>query len=346
VSAVDGPLRVAHVCCTDAFAGVERHVSELAAAQAAAGHAVLIVGGQQDQMVLAAGPEVTVRPGARIDIALRSLTRLPFRPEVINVHMTAAEVTLAIAPQLRTVPVVSTHHLAAARGSRRRTRVLIRLAARRISAQLAVSDYVAAHIDGASTVVLSGVRPESDRVPALARESTVLVAQRLETEKRTDLALHAFARSGLLETGWRLQIVGDGSLRPELERLARALRIVSVVDFLGHRSDVHELMNAAGMLLATGPHEAFGLSVVEAMARGLPIVASRSGAHLETVGSTPGAALFTVGDAADAARLLGDLAGDAQRRDAYGAALQDAQRRRFTVERQSRDTDAVYRSVL
>ena len=124
------------------------------------------------------------------------------------------------------------------------------------------------------------------------------------------------------------------------------LRIVSVVDFLGHRSDVHELMNAAGMLLATGPHEAFGLSVVEAMARGLPIVASRSGAHLETVGSTPGAALFTVGDAADAARLLGDLAGDAQRRDAYGAAVQDAQRRRFTVERQSRDTDAVYRSVL
>ena len=346
MSAASEQLRVVHVCCTDAFAGVERHVSELAAAQAAAGHAVLVVGGQQDRMALAAGPEVTVRPGARIDIALRSLTRLPFRPDVINVHMTAAEVALAIAPQLRTVPVVSTHHFAAARGSRLHTRAAARVAARRIAAQLAVSRYVADHIDGASIVVLSGVRPEPGRVPAAARDRTVLLAQRLEQEKCTDLGLRAFADSGLAAGGWRLQVAGDGSLRSELERLTRTLRIVSVVDFLGHRSDVHELMKAAGMLLATRPDEAFGLSVVEAMARGLPIVASRSGAHLETVGSTPGAALFTAGDAADAARLLGDLAGDEKRRDSYGALLQDIQRRNFTVGQQARNTDAIYRSVL
>ena len=47
-------------------------------------------------------------------------------------------------------------------------------------------------------------------------------------------------------------------------------------------------MRAAGVLLAPRTDEAFGLSVVEAMARGLPVVAAGSGAHLETVGSVPG----------------------------------------------------------
>jgi glycosyltransferase involved in cell wall biosynthesis len=105
-------------------------------------------------------------------------------------------------------------------------------------------------------------------------------------------------------------------------------------------------MRSASIFLAPRPDEAFGLSVVEAMARGLPVVAAGSGAHEETVGSVPGAAMFPAGDAGAAAHLLNELAGDAQRRDAYGAALQDVQRRQFTVERQSRDTEAVYRSVL
>ena len=82
------------------------------------------------------------------------------------------------------------------------------------------------------------------------------------------------------------------------------------MEFLGHRSDVHDLMRSAAIFVATRPDEAFGLSVVEAMARGLPVVAAGSGAHLETVGSVPGAALFGPGDSDEAARLLEDLAAD------------------------------------
>ena len=64
-------------------------------------------------------------------------------------------------------------------------------------------------------------------------------------------------------------------------------------------------------LVAPCPIEAFGLSVVEAMARSLPVVAAAAGAHLETVGSVDGAALFPpTDDPADAARWLEKLAGD------------------------------------
>ena len=117
------------------------------------------------------------------------------------------------------------------------------------------------------------------------------------------------------------------------------------MEFLGHRRDVWELMRAAGVLLAPRTDEAFGLSVVEAMARGLPVVAAGSGAHLETVGSVPGAALFEPGDADDAARLLRELADSREERESYGARLQVVQRERFTVEQQALRTDAVYRGL-
>jgi glycosyltransferase involved in cell wall biosynthesis len=342
----DPGLDVVHVCCTNAFAGVERHVSELAAAQVASGHRVTIIGGDRPRVEAVAGHAVRVLPGGTIRAAMRSLRRLPVRPDVVNVHMSAAEVAVALAWWLRGVAVVSTRHIAFPRGARRLTRPVVRLGARRVDMQLAVSQFVADHIDGASTVALSGVQPERGPIDAAARQKVVLVAQRLEREKDTDVALRAFAQSGLATRGWRLSIAGDGVLREELEALAVDLGLGDAVEFLGYRKDVWDLMRSSSVLLAPDTDEAFGLSVVEAMARGLPIVAAGSGAHLETVGSVVGAALFRPGDAEDAARLLRQLAGSPEEREAYGARLQAVQRARFTVEQQARRTDAVYRELL
>lgn len=334
------------MCCTDSFAGVERHISELALAQAESGTHTVIIGGDQGRLKAAVRGEVEVLPGHRIDVAIGSLRRLPLRPTVVNVHMTAAEVAVALTASMRGVPVVSTRHFASARGSRRASRPLTRWSGRRIDAQISVSQYVADHVDGSSIVVLSGVQPDPGRVPAAVRTPVVLMAQRLEREKRTDLGFRAFAMSGLANSGWRLAVAGGGSLREDLERLAAALGIARQVDFLGHRSDVHDLMRTAGVFLATRPDEAFGLSVVEAMARGLPVVAAGSGAHLETVGSVQDAAFFDPSSSPDAGRVLAALALDEERRERYGAALQAAQRERFTVKLQARHTDVAYRSVL
>lgn len=339
------PLRVVHVCCTDAFAGVERHVSVLASAQAAAGHDVTVVGGHQEQVRTAVGPDVRVLPGHRVDEAVRSLRRLEATPDVLNVHMTGAEVAVSLAWWLRAVPMVSTRHFAARRGSRRATRGVVRLARRRVDAQVAVSQYVADRIDGVSTVVPSGVAPEPDGVSAAQRDRVVLVAQRLEREKHTDVALRAFAESGLAAAGWRVLVAGDGALRGDLEAWAATSGLGGAVEFLGHRSDVHTLMERAALLLAPCPTEAFGLSVVEAMARSLPVVAAGSGAHLETVGSVPEAALFAPGDVHDAARRLEKLSSDEHGRDEYAVRLRSAQRARFSVATQVRRTDEIYRSL-
>ncbi|EWT02856.1 hypothetical protein N865_03035 [Intrasporangium oryzae NRRL B-24470] len=340
-------MRIVHAVCTDAFAGVERLTARLAAAQQDAGHEVVVVGGHPASMRRELG-EGGARHVAADSVAAvaRALDRL-VGADVINVHMTAAEVAAAFAVRVRSVPVVSTRHFAGTRGSSSRpARWLTAATARHIRAQIAVSSYVAGHVEGSSTVVHTGVPRQAEGRGAGAREPRVLVAQRLEAEKATDVAIRAFAASGLARHGWRLQVAGSGALRPSLERLAADCEVGEAVDFLGHRSDVDALMEQAAVVVAPCDREALGLTVVEAMAHGLPVVASAAGGHLETVGATPGAALFPAGDHVAAGSILRDLALDEGRREAYGRALREVQRALFTIDTQVVGTDAVYRSVM
>lgn len=105
-------------------------------------------------------------------------------------------------------------------------------------------------------------------------------------EKGIDLAIRAFqalqTRSLREQVG--LVIFGEGSHRAELERLAGDQRIC----FAGFRSDIDRYMQGLDVLLHAPRQEAFGLVVIEAMATGLPVVASRVGGIPELVreGST------------------------------------------------------------
>ena len=330
--------------CSDRFAGVERHVALLAAAQRDAGATVAVIGGDEESMRRDIGAGVVFRPTGGL---LQTVgTARPFVPgaDIVHVHMTASEVAGVIAALGTTAAVVTTRHFAAARGSTPVNRWVGRRAAARIDAQIAVSAYAARYVEGDSTVVYAGVA-NREPVDPRRRQRTVLVAQRLESEKRTGVALEAFAASGLAQDGWRLVIAGSGSLRSALERKAARLGIAGTTRFLGHAGDVQQLMATAGLLLAPRPDEAYGLSVVEAMAVGLPVVAAAGGGHLETVGGVGGTGLFPPDDVRGAASALRALAADSAGRAAYGEQLRTAQRERFTLEAQQRDTDAVYREV-
>jgi glycosyltransferase involved in cell wall biosynthesis len=345
-------MRVLHVVDSDAFAGVERHVARLARAQAAAGHDLRVLGGAPDAMRAEAGPRVAVEPVRGLRATARAVARLGPAADVVHVHMTAAEVAASLAGPLaalrgrRLAPVVATRHFARPRGSGRLGRLTAAVARRPVRAQLAISAYVAAHVDGTSVVVSPGVDVAPDARPAADRSRVVLLAQRLEAEKDGDVALRSFAASGLADDGWELHVAGDGSLRADLEGLAARLGIGGATRFLGHRADVPDLLDDAAVLLAPCRVEGLGLSVLEAMARGLPVVAADAGGHTELLQGLEGACLVAPGDPADAARALQALAADPSTRDAYGAAEQGRQRAAFTLENQVRHTEAVYRTVL
>lgn len=339
------PLRILHAVRSDGFSGVERYIAVLATSQVGRGHQVAVVGGDPTEMRRSLGDAaVRFAPATTVLATARALDRWR-HCDVIHVHMTAAEIAAVVAARTWPVPVVATRHFGQRRGRSRAGAVARPLIRVRISAEIAVSEYVARHIDAPATVIHPGV-PTARLVPVRERMPRVLVAQRLEAEKHSDVAVRAFAASGLAERGWMLDIAGTGAEAVALRRLAVDLGVGRSVNFLGFRSDVPALMGDHALLLATSPGEHFGLTVVEAMACGLPVVAAGVAGHLETVGRADGAALFAPGNVHEAGRLLRELALDADHRDRYGAALQRLQVEQFSVEAQASAVERVYRSVL
>ncbi len=110
--------------------------------------------------------------------------------------------------------------------------------------------------------------------PAVADGDPIaLFVGRLRIRKGLEVALDAFSA---LPVRGRLLIVGDGEHRSSLEAAAARLRLGSRVEFLGRkqRSDVEALMDSARVLLVPSLYEGMPLVIVEAMQRGLPVIAS------------------------------------------------------------------------
>lgn len=121
-----------------------------------------------------------------------------------------------------------------------------------------------------------------------------LVVAHLIPEKGVEIALRALAE---LPSRVVLWIAGEGPERGRLERLAESLGIGDRTTFLGLRSDVCQFMQAADCLVCPSLwQEAAGLVILEAMACGLPVIASRVGGIPEFVVSGENGFLFAAGD--------------------------------------------------
>ena len=115
----------------------------------------------------------------------------------------------------------------------------------------------------------------SRREDSLASRPTIIMVATFEDHKDHPILIRALPH--LIEDypDLRLILVGDGSRRPELERLAQQAGVAHAVDFMGTRMDVPELLGVAdAFVFATTPREGLGTVLIEALAAGLPVVAS------------------------------------------------------------------------
>jgi glycosyltransferase involved in cell wall biosynthesis len=98
---------------------------------------------------------------------------------------------------------------------------------------------------------------------------------RLEAHKDHPTLLRALALLRDQGLPLRLWLVGDGSRRPQLQALIRALRLHGRVRLLGTRRDIPRLLARLQLFVfAAGPDEGFGIALAEAMATGVPVVAT------------------------------------------------------------------------
>jgi glycosyltransferase involved in cell wall biosynthesis len=106
---------------------------------------------------------------------------------------------------------------------------------------------------------------------------------RLEPRKGIDTLLRAFSAALAVRPESRLLIVGEGPERAALEATVRAGRLEAAVRFTGERRDVAGCLAAMDVFAAPSRTEGLGLALIEAMAAGLPVLASRVGGIPEVV---------------------------------------------------------------
>jgi len=125
-------------------------------------------------------------------------------------------------------------------------------------------------------VVSGGIDSAFDPAAAAPGRDLVLVGRLVEV-KRIDLFLRAIAEASRALPRLTATIVGDGPLRPEMERLASELGIVDRVEFAGQQNDVPKWLRQARLFVLTSDSEGLALSLMEAMTCGLPAVVSNVG---------------------------------------------------------------------
>lgn len=145
-------------------------------------------------------------------------------------------------------------------------------------------------------LAINGVKSEHLRLPvpapsldfhrAPAADPAFVFCGRLSVEKGVPLLLGAFSRLVRTIPGARLRIVGDGPQRADLERLVRALGVARSVTFTGRLpgEDVErELVDAWALVAPSLWAEPFGLVALEAIVRGVPVIASERGGFADSV---------------------------------------------------------------
>jgi glycosyltransferase involved in cell wall biosynthesis len=171
------------------------------------------------------------------------------------------------------------------------------------------------------------------------------VVARFHPVKDHATLLNAFARVAAARSDADLLLIGDGPLRPELEAQVRTLGIEGRVHFLGVRSDVADLLRAADVFTLTSVSEAASLTLLEAMATGLPVVVTAVGGNPEIVRDGREGLLAPRGDASAIAAALLRLLGDPEARRRLGAAGRERVRQRYRLEQTVESYWRLYQSL-
>jgi glycosyltransferase involved in cell wall biosynthesis len=309
-------------------------------------------------------PTIDPRADLRSLAALRSIVR-SFRPHIVHTHTAKAGALGRTAALLAGGPrpvIVHTYHGHVLDGQLGRPQTVAyrsieqglgRFSDRLVGvSQATVDDLVRLGVAPRERFAVVPLGLDLDRFlalePPVARDDGDVVALfsgRLVPVKRVDVLLRALARARASGARLRLVVMGDGELRPGLERLASELGIAAAVTFLGFQADVTPHLAAADLTVLSSAMEGTPVALIEAAAAARPMVSTRVGGVAEVV--VPGTGrLVENGDEDGLAAALAELADDPALRREMGARAREHVRARYGADRLLTDIDALYRQLL
>lgn len=187
-------------------------------------------------------------------------------------------------------------------------------------------------------------RPDASE-PGRERPPTVVHVSNFRPVKRVPWLVRAFARASEGSDA-RLVLVGDGPDLPACRALVHELGIGARVSILGERDALPELLSNADVFALSSSEESFGLSALEAMACGTPVVATRVGGVAEVVEHEQQGLLVEPDDLEGFARGLRELTRDRDRARRMGAAARERAVTRFERHKVVEQYERLYRELL
>jgi glycosyltransferase involved in cell wall biosynthesis len=363
-------LRVLHLLDTDGFAGTEIHLMALVKALRQSGVEADIACQDDSRLHRAAQeaalPVMPLLTGGRLGqlAAVRKVARKSY--DIVHAHNGRTMILAAAAANSRLAAVATQHFIdpqsATYRGLKkglanqahrqinRRFTHFIAISHGARDAMIEREGVDPSHI----TVVPNGTEPvqrldgaerdELRREMGIESGSLLIVCvARLTEEKGLRYLIEALPTVLLTHPATQVVIAGEGSLRDDLERQVSNLGLQSNLRFLGFRSDATRIMGAADLFVLPSPAEPFGLVLIEAMAQGVPVVATRCGGPLEIIEDGVSGQLVNPADAPDLALAVGVLLLDAKRRQCLGENAMQRFEQHFTAQRMADATLEVYR---
>jgi glycosyltransferase involved in cell wall biosynthesis len=195
-------------------------------------------------------------------------------------------------------------------------------------------------------VIPNGVdldRFERERRPVAGR---IVMLGRLARPKRPELVVRALARMRERHSDAELWLVGDGPLRAEVEAVAGSLGLTGAVRVTGRREDVPQVLAEAFCAVLASDYEGMPLSVLEAMAAGVPVVATSFGGLDEVIEDGDTGFVVERGSVDALAASLGRLLENRELARLVGAAGRRRAEERFSVQRMVAETAALYDELL
>ncbi|HBV05368.1 MAG TPA: N-acetyl-alpha-D-glucosaminyl L-malate synthase BshA [Gemmatimonadetes bacterium] len=176
-------------------------------------------------------------------------------------------------------------------------------------------------------------------------ESIVMHVSNFRSVKRAEDVVSVFSRIQERVPA-RLVMVGDGPDRPRASQLARELDIEDRVLFLGKHPAVEDLLSCTDLFLLPSEKESFGLAALEAMASGVPVIATRAGGMPEVVEDGVSGRLLDVGDVSGMAEAGVELLKDKDLRERISSAGLDVAKSRYSTEMVVPQYEAYYERIL
>lgn len=146
-----------------------------------------------------------------------------------------------------------------------------------------------------------------DAIPQKKAPVRLVSVGRLHLAKGMDVLLHAVVKVHRQSSGCECYILGDGPEKPELMRLAGAMGLNGCLSFVGYQSNPYAWLKTADIFVSSSRWETFGIAIVEAMALGLPVIATATDGARDIIDDGSDGLLVPVGDAAALADAIIDL---------------------------------------